>query len=460
MKRTHAPIACAILALAVSTAGPAGAQALKVPYQTFTLTNGLKVILHEDHSVPILSVNTWYHVGSSDEKPGRTGFAHLFEHIMFMGSKNVPTGDFDRLLEAAGASNNGSTSEDRTNYYEDGPATALPVMMWLDSDRLGFLLPEITPEKVDIQRGVVKNERRQSYENRPYGLAEENILARMYPEGHPYRWPVIGSMDDLSAASIDDVREFFKTYYTPNNATIVIAGDIKPADARKLAETWFGGIPRGPEVQRTETPGFALEADVHGVLEDRVQLPRVYNAWHSTATFAPDDAALTVLSQILAGGKSSRLYKRLVYEMQIANQVTSYQDAGRRDGKFVVYATARPGHTLNELQGVLDEEMKRIAEAPPSQREMDRVLNAFEAEFVGSMESVGGFGGKANQLNHYNFYTGEPDYFEKDLARYRAVKPADVQRVAQRYVRGAKRVVLSVVPQGKTDLAVSPGGQP
>jgi len=196
------------------------------------------------------------------------------------------------------------------------------------------------------------------------------------------------------------------------------------------------------------------------VLEDRVQLPRIYNAWHSTRTFGPDDAALTVLSQILAGGKSSRLYRRLVYEMQIANQVTSYQDAGRRDGKFVVFATARPGHNLNELQQVFDQEMKRIAEAPPSQREMDRVLNAFEAEFVGSMESVGGFGGKANQLNHYSFYTGEPDYFEKDLARYRAVKAADVQRVAQQYVRNAKRVYLSVVPQGKTDLAVSPGGQP
>jgi zinc protease len=460
MKRTHAPIAGAVLALALFSADHAAAQSLKVPYQTFTLGNGLKVILHEDHSVPILSVNTWYHVGSSDEKPGRTGFAHLFEHIMFMGSQNVPTGDFDRLLEAAGASNNGSTTEDRTNYYEDGPSNALPLMMWLDSDRLGFLLPEISPEKVDIQRGVVKNERRQSYENRPYGLAEENILSRLYPEGHPYRWPVIGSMEDLSAASIDDVREFFKTYYTPNNATIVIAGDIQLATAKKLAETWFGDIPKGPEIKRSETPKFSLEKDVHGVLEDRVQLPRIYNAWHSTPNFAPDDAALTVLSQILAGGKTSRLYKRLVYELQIANQVTSYQDAGRRDGKFIVYATARPGHNLTELQTVIDQEMKKIAEAPPSAREMDRVLNAFEAEFVGSMESVGGFEGKANQLNHYNFYTGEPDYFEKDLARYRAVKAADVQRVAQQYVKNAKRVYLSVVPQGKTDLAVTSGGQP
>ena len=212
------------------------AQSLRVPYQTFTLPNGLQVIVHEDHSVPVVAVNTWYHVGSSDEKPGRTGFAHLFEHIMFMGSQHVPTGEFDRLLEAAGADNNGSTTEDRTNYYEDGPANALPLMLYLDADRMGFLLPEMTADKVDLQRGVVQNERRQSYENRPYGLAEENILERLYPTNHPYHWPVIGSMADLQAATLEDVRQFFRTYYTPNNATLAIAGDITTRDARQLAE--------------------------------------------------------------------------------------------------------------------------------------------------------------------------------------------------------------------------------
>jgi zinc protease len=333
-------------------------------------------------------------------------------------------------------------------------------MLWLDSDRLGFLLPEITPEKVDIQRGVVQNERRQSYENRPYGLAEENLLVRLFPEGHPYRWPVIGSMADLSAATLEDVRDFFRMYYVPNNATMVIAGDVDPARVRKQVEAWFGDIPAGPEFKRGSAPAFRLEADVHGTLEDRVQLPRVYHAWHSTPNFAPDDAALQVLGQLLAAGKSSRLYRRLVYELQIANQVTAYQDAGRMDGKFVVFATARPGHTLDEVQKVLDEELARLAASGPTPREMDRVRNAIEAEFIGAMEEVGGFGGKANQLNHYHFYLGEPDSFDKDLERYRAVTAADVQRVARTYLLEARRVVLSVVPQGKPELAVSAGGRP
>src|SRR5437870_1276720 len=245
--------------LAVYPSGRLSAQSsLRVPYTTFTLPNGLQVILHEDHSVPVVAVNTWFHVGSSDEQAGRTGFAHLFEHIMFMGSGHVPTGGFDRRLEAAGADNNGSTTEDRTNYYESGPSNALALMLWLDSDRLGYLLPEITADKIDLQRGVVQNERRQSYENRPYGLAEENIVKRLYPATHPYSWPVIGSMADLDAASLEDVRQFFRTYYTPNNATIAIAGDITPGAARTLVERYFGDIPRGPPVTRTPPPPVAL----------------------------------------------------------------------------------------------------------------------------------------------------------------------------------------------------------
>ncbi len=301
------------------------AQALHVPYQSFTLPNGLQVLLHEDHSVPLVSVNVWYHVGSSDEKPGRTGFAHLFEHIMFMGSQHVPTGEFDRLLEAAGGDNNGSTTEDRTNYYEDAPGNALPLPLWLDSDRMGFLLPEITADKVDLQRGVVQNERRQSYENRPYGLAEENILQRLYPPDHPYHWPVIGSMADLSAATLDDVRGFFRTYYTPNNATLAIAGDITPRATRQLVERYFGDIPRGPAVTRPAPPAVQLGADVYATIEDRVQVPRVYDAWHTVKAFADGDAMLDVLANVLAGGRSSRLYKRLVYELQIATDVVAVQ---------------------------------------------------------------------------------------------------------------------------------------
>jgi zinc protease len=416
--------------------------------------------MHEDHSVPIVTVNTWFHAGSGDERPGRTGFAHLFEHIMFMGSQHVPTGDFDRLLEAAGANNNGSTTEDRTNYYEDGPSNAVPLMLWLDADRMGYLLPEITEDKVNIQRGVVQNERRQSYENQPYGLAEENIIARLFPRGHPYSWPVIGSMADLAAATIEDVRDFFRTYYAPNNATIVIAGDINPAQVRRMVEQYFGSIPRGPAVTRREAPPVRLERNVYHTLEDRVQLPRVYNAWHSVRAFADDDAPLQVLGSILASGRSSRLYRRLVYELQIAQDVTAYQEDGRLDGKFMIYATARPGRELNELQRVIDEEIRRIAESGPTPREVQRVQNQVEARFLGQMERVGGFGGKADQLNYYNYFVGTPDYFERDLERFRRVTPADVQRVARDYLTQRRRVVLSVVPQGRTNLAVTEGAVP
>jgi len=449
----------AALLLACTLPARLSAQALHVPYTTFTLPNGLKVIVHEDHSVPILTVNTWYHQGSGDERPGRTGFAHLFEHLMFMGSQHVPTGQFDQLLEAAGADNNGSTTEDRTNYFEDGPANALPLMLYLDSDRMGFLLPEITPPKVDLQRGVVQNERRQSYENQPYGLAEENILKRLYPADHPYNWPVIGSMADLSAATIEDVRQFSRTYYTPTNATMVIGGDVNPAEVRRQVERWFRGIPRGPAVTRRPAPPATLAADVYATLEDRVQLPRVYNAWHTVRAFAPDDAALSVLTDVLAGGKASRLYRRLVYEMQIATSVSAYHDALRLDGSFRLSTTARPGHDLNELQRVVDEEIRRVAETGPTPREVERVLNQTEAQFLDRMERVGSFGGKADQLAYYDYFVGTPDYFQADLDRYRRVTTADVQRVARDYLLRRHRVVLSVVPQGRLELAATqPGG--
>jgi zinc protease len=443
------------LALALLLAPASARAALHVPHQSFTLPNGLQVILHEDHSVPVVTANMWYHVGSGDERPGRTGFAHLFEHIMFMGSQHVPTGQFDQLLEGAGADNNGSTNTDRTNYYEDGPANALPLMVWLDSDRMGWLLPEITPDKVDLQRGVVKNERRQRYENAPYGLAQENIAKRLYPEGHPYHWTTIGSMTDLDAASIEDVRGFFQKYYVPNNATLVIAGDITPAEAKRLVTDAFGDIPRGAEVPRPSAPAFTLPANVVATLEDRVQLPRLYLAWHTVRAFAPDDAALDAVSAILASGKSSRLYRRLVYEMQVASQVSAFHNSQRLDGALQIVATASPGHSLTELQKVIDEEVARLAANPPSQREMERMFNSTEAQFLDGLEHVGGFGGKANQLNFYNYFTGTPDYFEKDLERYRRLTPADVQRAASQYLTGGHRVVLSVVPTGKKDLAVS-----
>jgi len=456
--RVRSMVATAALLAACLAPPGVAAQTLRVPHTTFTLPNGLKVIVHEDHSVPVVTVNTWYHVGSGDERVGRTGFAHLFEHLMFMGSQHVPTGQFDQLLEGVGADNNGSTTEDRTNYFEDGPTNALPLMLYLDSDRMGFMLPEITAEKVDLQRGVVQNERRQGVENQPYGLAEENILRRLYPAGHQYSWRVIGSMADLSAASLEDVRLFSSTYYTPSNATMVIGGDVNPAAVRRLMERYFGGLTRGPAITRNTPPPVSLDADVYATLEDRVQLPRVYFAWHTVRAFSPDDAALKALSDVLASGRSSRLYRRLVYEMQIATQVVAYHDALRQDGSFRVYTTARPGHDLNEIQRVVDEEIRRLAETAPTAREVQRVINQTEAEFLNGMERVGSFGGKADQLAYYDYFVGTPDYFQADLDRTRGVTPADVQRVAREYLAGHHRVVLSVVPQGRQELAATQQG--
>ncbi|HEU4698899.1 MAG TPA: pitrilysin family protein [Gemmatimonadales bacterium] len=434
----------------------AAAQALRVPVTVDTLPNGLVLIVHEDHSVPIVATNVWYHVGSGDEKPGRTGFAHLFEHLMFMGSQHAPYPAFDRLLEAAGADNNGSTTNDRTNYYEQGPRNALPLMLWLEADRMGWLLPTMDSAKVDLQRDVVKNERRQSYENQPYGLADETLIRMLYPAGHPYSWPVIGSMADLSAASVEDVKEFFRTWYAPNDAAIVVAGDVETDSVRAQVRKYFGAIPRGPAIRRdTVVPPVRLARDTVGVLEDRVQLPRLYYRWHTVKDYTPDAAALELAGYLLTGAKNSRLTQRLVYELQLASDVDAYSEAKRVDGDFTLQATARPGKTLPELQRVMDAELERLAAAGPTARELEQAKNATEKGFLGVLERVAG---KANQLNNYYYFVGRPDAFQWDLDRYRAVTAADVQRVVRRYLL-APKAVLSVVPQGKTELAVSPKGQ-
>jgi zinc protease len=426
--------------------------ALQVPVAVDTLANGLAVIVHEDHSVPIVAVNLWYHVGSGDEKAGRTGFAHLFEHLMFTGSEHAEYPAFDRLLEAAGVDNNGSTTEDRTNYYESGPANALPLMLWLEADRMGWLLPATTAEKVDVQRDVVKNERRQSYENQPYGLASETILGLLYPASHPYSWPVIGSMADLSAASVEDVKDFFRRYYAPNNASLVVAGDVRAADVMALAKRYFADIPRGVSVERSTVTPQPLPHDTSGVLEDRVQLARLYYVWHTVKGLAPGDAELDLLAYILAGEKNSRLTQTLVYDSQIASSVFAYQDGKRLDGDFWVVATAKPDRALPELQPLIERELTRIANEGPTARELDQAKNAFEAAYLRRLETVRE---KADALNSFYVRTGRPDGFQADLDRYRAVKLPDIQRVAQQFLR-APRVMLSVVPKGRTDLAAKP----
>jgi zinc protease len=411
------------------------------------------VILHVDRSTPRVSVNTWYHVGSGNEKPGRTGFAHLFEHLMFMGSKNVATGKFDEWLEAAGADNNGSTTSDRTNYYEDLPSNALELALFLDSDRMGYLAEAMNPKAVDAQRDIVKNERRQSYENRPYGMSSLVLEENLYPPTHPYHWPTIGSMADLSAASFEDVVQFFKTYYAPNNASLTIAGDIDVEKTKVLVEKWFGEIPRGRPVPLIDAPPAYLSEEKRLAFEDRVQLPRLYIAWISPPLFTPGDAELDILASILTGGKNSRLYKRLVYELQIAQDVSAFQESQKQVSSFQVVATARTGHTLAEIEKVIQEEIDKIKNELPSKREVDRAVNQYESSFINRLERVSG---KSDQLNAYFTSTGNPDYFNEDLARYKAIDPDDVRACVQTYLRDDGRVVLSVVPKGKKELA-APG---
>ena len=423
--------------------------ALSVPYTQFTLPNGLNVILHRDTSVPVVAVNVWYHVGSANERVGRTGFAHLFEHVMFEGSRHVPEGDFDNWLEAAGANNNGSTSHDRTNYYIDLPANALELALFLESDRMGFLLDDKAPGKVDGQRDVVKNEKRQSVDNQPYGQAFVELASMLYPPSHPYSWPVIGSMEDLTAASFEDVARFFRTYYVPNNASLVIAGDIDIANTRQLVEKWFAEVPRGKPVEPLATPTVVLDGVKRKTITDRVQLPRLYMAWHSPGLLKPGDATMDIIANLLSSGKNSRLYRRLVYDLQIAQDVAAFQQSQALGSNFMIMATARPGQDLGRIQAVIDEELDKLRAEAPAAREMTRALNQTEASFYRNMERVGGFGGKADQLNAYFKAAGTPDFFDQDLARYRTVTTAEVQAAVDRYLPKDRRVELSVIPGDK-----------
>ena len=450
-----APRSLVALGLLLLVAAPASpASRLTVPYEMFRLPNGLTVIVHEDHSAPIVSVNCWYHVGSGRETPGRTGFAHLFEHLMFEGSKNVPEGAFDRWLEAVGGDNNGTTNQDRTEYWENAPANALEMPLFLESDRMGFLLDTLNATTVDGQRDVVKNERRQGVENQPYGKVEDVLPPALFPKDHPYSWPVIGSMADLGAATESDVKDFFRKWYGPANASLVIAGDVDAKEVRRLVETWFADVPKSEPVDPIVPRPVVLREEKRIVVEDKVQLPRLYLAWVTPPAFAPGDAALDAVAAVLTTGKNSRLYKRLVYELQVAQDVAAFQDSQGLASSFQVVVTARSGHDLGEILRLVDEEIAKLQGAPPAERELERFQNRVEAGFFDRMERVGGFGGKASQLNAYYFRTGNPDYYEEDLGRYRALSPSDVQAAASRFL-GPGRVLISVVPEGKKELAVA-----
>ena len=428
---------------------------MNIPYTRHTLDNGLDVLVHEDRGCPIVAVNVWYHVGSKNEKPGRTGFAHLFEHLMFEGSQHYDKGYFHPLQEA-GALLNGSTNADRTNYWEVVPRNALELALWMESDRMGYLLPALTDAKFENQREVVLNERRQNYENRPYGFTSMAIAAALYPPDHPYHWATIGSADDIRAARLDDVRAFFQTYYRPRNASLALAGDVDTNEALELATRYFGDLDAGDALPAfVAAPPVAIASEQRLVLEDRVELPRLYLSWHSPALFSADDAELDLVAEVLASGKTSRLYRTLVYEERIATELAASQNSREIGGYFQIIATAAPGRTLAELDRAVSRALETFVAEGPTADEMARCLAQAEANFMYRLQTVGGFGGKSDQLNAYNVFVGDPGYFERDLDRYRRVTPAAMQRAAHEWLRPERRLSLSVVPKGRPQLALS-----
>lgn len=435
----------------------------ELKFEKYTLSNGLDVILHEDHSIPIVAVNVWYHVGSKNEKPGRTGFAHLFEHMMFQGSEhhNVL---FDEGIDKYGGSNNGSTGDDRTNYWENLPSNYLEKALWLEADRMGYLLPALTQERLDNQRSVVMNEKRQNYDDQPYGKVRGIIREMMYPADHPYSWIPIGKMEDLAAASLEDVKGFFREYYTPNNASLCVDGDFDPDQAKAWVEKYFGTIPPGPPVDRMETWIPVLTEEIRVSLQDKVQLPRLYLAWHTPPYYAPGDAEFDLLAGILASGKSSRLYKSLVYDKQIAQSVSAYQSSREIGSTFHITVTAKEGHTLEEIENEVNRIVDDLLTNGFTEEELTRAKTGWEAGFVRQLQNVGGFGGRADLLNSYNTYLGDPGMLRWDKNRYTDATAEDIMSYARKYLKKDARFVAYVNPQGNlapaemaVDLNVEPG---
>jgi zinc protease len=427
---------------------------MDIPFVHRTLDNGLDVLVHQDRNCPIVAVNVWYHVGSKNEVPGRTGFAHLFEHLMFEGSQHYDHGYF-QPLQQAGAALNGSTNADRTNYWEVVPANALELALWMESDRMGYLLPALTDAKFNNQREVVLNERRQNYENRPYGLAGMALVSELYPADHPYHWLTIGAAEDLRAAHLDDVRAFFQAYYHPQNASLALAGDVGVDEALRLAEEYFGSLAPGVKpADVSPAPPPARTRETRLVIEDRIELPRLYLTWHSPRLFAEDDAELDLVADVLAGGKTSRLYRALVYEQRVATEVSASQNSRELSGYFQVVATAAPGRTLADVEAAIRHEMQRVCADGPTPAEIERGVAQAEAHFISRLQTVGGFGGKSDQLNAYNVFLGDASFFDRDLARYRLADAAGLTRAANDWLMLDQRVALSVVPRGRPELAL------
>ncbi len=449
-------LACLAL-VAAGSVRPALAQSpavVDIPFEKFTLPNGLTVIVHEDHKAPIVAVNVWYHVGSKNEKPGRTGFAHLFEHLMFNGSENYDD-DYFKVLDPIGATDlNGTTNEDRTNYFQNVPTSAVDVALWMESDRMGHLLGAITQAKLDEQRGVVQNEKRQG-ENQPYGKVWNEIAENTYPKGHPYSWSVIGSMEDLGAASLDDVKEWFQTYYGPSNAVLVIAGDIDVATARQKVEQYFGDIPPGPPITKHETWIAKSTGEHRQIMQDRVPQARIYMVWNMPEWKSRDAQMLDLVSDVLTSGKTSRLYKRLVYDEQIATDVGAFVDTREIGGQFVVMATARPDANLADVERGVREEMAKLLAEGPTNTELQRVKTQARASFIRGVERIGGFGGKSDVLAQGEVYAGDPEFHKTRQERIAAATAADLRDAAQRWLAdGAFIIEVHPFP----DYATGPAG--
>lgn len=423
-----------------------------IAFEKYQLPNGLEVILSEDHRLPLVAVNLWYHVGPANEEPGRTGFAHLFEHMMFQGSKDIKPNEHIRYLEGAGASDfNGTTDFDRTNYFETLPSNQLELALWLESDRMGYLIDKLDQTNLSTQQDVVRNERRQSLENQPYGTVEEALYHHLFPPTHPYYAEVIGSHADIQAAKLDDVRRFFKQYYAPNNATVAIVGDFDPATAKRWVAKYFGPLARGPQVPAIRATTPTITSERRAVVSDQVELPRVYIGWLTPPIYKPGDADAALAAQILAGDKSSRLYKSLVYQKQIAQDVTIQLGSEVLGSIFELYATAKPGHTAAELENAIDGEFSRFRSDGPDSSELERARNTIETNIIRGLERLGGFGGVADRLNQYNHYLGTPDYLERDIQRYRQATTASIKAFAQQQLTNERRVVVYGLP-GKRDL--------
>ena len=417
---------------------------IDIPYTKFKLDNGLTLIVHEDHKAPIVAVNVWYHVGSKNEKAGRTGFAHLFEHLMFNGSENY-NDDYFQPLERAGATDlNGTTSEDRTNYFQNVPTSALDLALWMESDRMGHLKGAIDQAKLDEQRGVVQNEKRQG-ENEPYGMVEQLMTSATYPAGHPYSWTVIGSMEDLNAASLDDVHEWFGTYYGPSNAVLVLAGDIDPQTAKAKAEKYFGGIPSGPPIARFTAWPAKREDARRQVYYDRIPQARIYKQWNVAQWGTEDSANLELLTGILAQGKSSRLYKRLVYDDQTATSVSAYYDDREVGGQFIISATVKPDIEPAVVEKALDEELARLIGEGVKDKELKMIKTEYIASFIRGAERIGGFGGKSDILARNEVLAGDPGFYKVTLGRIKNATAKGVQEAAVKWLKKGD-YVLEVLP--------------